>query len=47
MTAVELPVEERLLQLLQHLGIARSHFAARGGGDWEGWRPDIPAASPP
>ncbi len=36
MTAVELPVEERLLQLLQHLGIARSHFAARGGGDWGG-----------
>jgi SAM-dependent methyltransferase len=29
-TEVELPVEERLLQLLQHLGIARAHVAARG-----------------
>jgi len=36
MTAVELPVEERLLQLLQHLGIECAHFAARGGGDWGG-----------
>src|SRR5215470_12737097 len=35
-TEVELPVEERLLQLLQHLGIARAHVAARGGGDWGG-----------
>ena len=36
MTEVELPVEERLLQLLQHLGIERAHIAARGGGDWGG-----------
>jgi ubiquinone/menaquinone biosynthesis C-methylase UbiE len=36
MTEVELPVEERLMQLLQHLGIARAHVAARGGGDWGG-----------
>ena len=36
MTEVELPVEERLVQLLQHLGIARAHVAARGGGDWGG-----------
>src|SRR5262249_18278234 len=35
-TEVELPVEERLLQVLQHLGIERAHFAARGGGDWGG-----------
>jgi len=35
-TEVELPVEERLLQLLQHLGIERAHVAARGGGDWGG-----------
>src|SRR5215470_8577273 len=33
-TAVELSVEERLLQLLQHLGIERAHFAARGIGEW-------------
>jgi ubiquinone/menaquinone biosynthesis C-methylase UbiE len=34
MTEAELPIEERLLQLLQHLGIQRAHFAARGVGDW-------------
>ena len=32
----ELPVQERLVQLLQHLGIQRAHFAARGVGDWNG-----------
>ena len=36
MTEVELPVEQRLVQLLQHLGIARAHIAARGGADWGG-----------
>src|SRR5215510_7457123 len=36
MMEVELSVEERLWQLLQHLGIERAHFAARGGGDWGG-----------
>src|SRR5574341_2242830 len=36
MTAVELPVEERLWQLLQHLGIECAHVAARGVGDWGG-----------
>src|SRR5262252_1052198 len=35
-TEVERPVEERLLQLLQHLGIARAHIASRGGADWGG-----------
>ncbi len=35
-TEVELPVEERLLQILQHLGIQQAHFAARGVGDWGG-----------
>jgi SAM-dependent methyltransferase len=35
-TEVELPVEERLVQLLQHLGTARAHVAARGVGDWGG-----------
>lgn len=33
---VELPVEERVVQLLQHLGIASAHFAARSGSDWSG-----------
>src|SRR5262245_5576588 len=36
MTAVELPVEERLWQIFQHLGIEHAHVAARGGGDWGG-----------
>ena len=36
MTEVELPVEERLVQLFRHLGIERTHVAARGGGDWGG-----------
>jgi len=29
-------VEERILQLLRHLGIDRAHFAARTPGDWTG-----------
>lgn len=33
---VELPVEERIIQLLQHLGIQQAHFAAREAGDWRG-----------
>jgi ubiquinone/menaquinone biosynthesis C-methylase UbiE len=35
-TEAEFPVEERFLQLLQHLGIESAHIAARGGGDWGG-----------
>src|SRR5678810_580224 len=31
-----MPVEERILQLLQHLGIDQAHFAARTPGDWTG-----------
>jgi len=34
--AVELPVAERLFQVLQHLGITRAHVAARAPGDWQG-----------
>ena len=32
----ELPVEKRLLQLLQHLGIKQAHFAGRTPSDWTG-----------
>ena len=32
----ELPLQERLVRLLQHLGIPRAHFAARGTRDWNG-----------
>lgn len=35
-TAVALPVEERIYQVLQHLGIPKAHFAARGALDWSG-----------
>ncbi len=31
-----LTVEERILQLLQHLGIDQAHFAGRTPGDWTG-----------
>src|ERR671931_368990 len=34
--ATALPVEERILQLLQYLGIDQAHFAARTPGDWTG-----------
>ena len=43
MAEVECPVEERLVQLFQHLGIARAHIAARGGGDWGGLATRHPA----
>ena len=39
---VEIPVEERILQVLQHLGIEKAHFAAQFAGDWT--RPEPPIA---
>ena len=35
-TATEIPVENRIIQVLRHLGITNAHFAARGAGDWSG-----------
>jgi ubiquinone/menaquinone biosynthesis C-methylase UbiE len=35
-TEVERPIEERIVQVLQHLGIAQAHIAARVPGDWQG-----------
>jgi ubiquinone/menaquinone biosynthesis C-methylase UbiE len=35
-TAMERPIEERILQVLQHLGVAQAHVAARVPGDWQG-----------
>ena len=32
----ELPVDERILQLLRHLGILQAHFAASNPVDWQG-----------
>jgi len=34
--ATALPVEERILQLLQSLGIDQAHFAGRTPADWTG-----------
>ncbi len=37
MTAeMDVPVEERVLQLLRHLGILKAHFAGSVTGDWQG-----------
>ena len=36
MSATALPVEQRILQLLQYLGIDRAHFAGRTPADWTG-----------
>ena len=36
-TESDLSVEERLVLLLQHLGIQRAHFAARVTRDWNGF----------
>src|SRR4029453_14378270 len=38
-----LPVEERILQLLQHLGIDQAHFAGRTPADWTGLATTYPA----
>lgn len=35
-TEAEIPVEDRILQVLQHLGIEKAHFGARASGDWSG-----------
>ena len=35
-TEGEVSVEERILQLLHHLGIRQAHFAASNLGDWRG-----------
>lgn len=36
MTAFELPLEERIVQLFQHLGVQKAHFAGRMLQDWKG-----------
>src|SRR5919106_3275682 len=43
-TEVERPIAERLLQVLQHLGIAPAHVAARVPGDWQGLASKHPEA---
>lgn len=42
MTDAELPVEQRILQLFQHLGISQAHFASRMPQDWEGFLTTYP-----
>jgi ubiquinone/menaquinone biosynthesis C-methylase UbiE len=41
-TKVERPIEERILQVLRHLGLAQAHIAARVPGDWQ----DLAATHP-
>ncbi len=38
----DLPVEERIIQLLKHLGIKRAHFAGQMQGDWIGLAASYP-----
>ncbi len=38
----EFSVEERVSQLLRHLGISKAHFAARGAQDWMGLAETFP-----
>ena len=33
---VNIPVDERIVQLFQHLGIQKAHFAGSVNGDWGG-----------
>ena len=33
-TETEIPVEQRILEALQHLGVSRAHFAGRAAQDW-------------
>jgi hypothetical protein len=43
-TELERPTEERIMQVLQHLGIAPAHIAARVPGDWLGMATKHPEA---
>jgi hypothetical protein len=43
-TDLELPIEERIMQVLQHLSIAPAHIAARVPGDWLGLAAKHPEA---
>ena len=43
-TALEHPIEERILQVLRHLGVATAHVAARVPGDWQGLASKHPEA---
>ena len=40
--SADLSIEERVCQLLGHLGISRAHFAARGAQDWTGLAETFP-----
>ena len=35
-TEIDIPIQERILQLLNHLGIQQAHFGARVPRDWQG-----------
>ena len=46
-TETETLVEERIVLLLQHLGIEQAYFAARGQNDWHGLADKYPGVFPP
>ncbi len=39
---MERPIDARILQILQHLGIGQAHVVARIPGDWQGWATSHP-----
>ena len=43
-TATDTPVEDRIVKILQRLGIERAHFASRGLNDWHGMASRHPEA---
>ena len=43
-TELERPIEERVMQVIQHLGLAPAHVAARVPGDWQGLARQHPEA---
>ena len=43
-TELQRPIEERIIQVLQHFGIVQAHIAARVPGDWQGLAAKHPEA---
>ena len=45
MTAeIDIPIEDKIVEVLQQLGIERAHFASRGLNDWHGLAASYPQA---
>ena len=43
-TEADIAVQDRIMQVLTHLGVRRAHFAGRGTTDWEGMARSYPDA---